>query len=94
MRTAWNFRAPGQLVFGRGAVAQLGLLVARRKCKRLFLVSDERLNAAGVVERVLAPLKEANITVEAYLGGEPEPALSTSLAAAAIWTWQKWSQCF
>jgi len=84
MRTAWNFHAPGQLVFGRGAVAQLGTLVARRKFKRVFLVSDERLQAAGVVERVLAPLKEASITVETYLGGEPEPAVSTAVAAADV----------
>ena len=82
MRTAWNFHAPGQLIFGRGAVAQLGSLVARRKFKRVFLVSDQRLNAAGVVECVLAPLKEASITVEAYLGGEPEPAVRTAAAAA------------
>jgi len=82
MRTAWNFHAPGQLVFGRGALAQLGSLVARRKFKRVFLVSDERLNAAGVVQRVLVPLKEAGITVEPYLGGEPEPAVSTAVSAA------------
>src|SRR5947208_5127114 len=82
MRTAWNFHAPGQLVFGRGAAAQLGALITRRKFKRLFLVSDERLKAAGVVERVLAPLGEANIAVGVYLGGEPEPAVSTAVAAA------------
>src|SRR5947208_12590404 len=82
MRTAWNFHAPGQLVFGRGAIAQLGSLVTRRKLKRLFLVSDERLQAAGVVERVLAPLTEAKIAVETYLGGQPEPAVSLAVAAA------------
>src|SRR5438876_10103229 len=82
MRTSWNFHSAGQLVFGRGAVAQLGSLVARRKLSRAFVVTDERLTEAGLVERVVEPLTAANVAVQVYRGGEPEPAVATAIAAA------------
>src|SRR5688572_16626046 len=82
MRSAWNFHSAGQLVFGRGACAQLGSLIARRKLSRVFIVSDERLAAAGLVERVLHPLREAGIATQVFSGGEPEPAVETAVAAA------------
>lgn len=82
MRSAWNFHSAGQLVFGRGATAQLGSLLARRKLSRVFIVTDPRLEAAGLVERVLAPLREAGIAAEVFAGGEPEPAVETAVIAA------------
>jgi alcohol dehydrogenase class IV len=82
MRTSWSFHSAGQLVFGRGAVAQLGSLVGRRKLGRAFVVTDERLVAAGLVERVVQPLAEAHVAVEIFRGGEPEPAISTAIVAA------------
>lgn len=83
MRNAWTFYSAGELVFGRGAIAQLGTLLARRKLSRIFLVTDERLAAAGLVERVLAPLRESNVSYEVFAGGEPEPAIETAVLAAA-----------
>ena len=83
MRTAWNFHSAGQLVFGRGACAQLGSLLARRKWMRVFVVTDPRLVAAGLVEQVARPLRESGIAVEMFTGGEPEPAIGTALAATA-----------
>src|SRR5207244_197453 len=82
MRTSWNFHSAGQLVFGRGAVKQLGSLVERRKFRRAFVVTDERLIAAGLAERVVQPLTKAGLTVEVFRGGEPEPAISTAVQAA------------
>ena len=82
MRTAWTFYSAGELVFGRGAIAQLGTLLARRKLSRIFLVADERLAAAGLVERVLAPLRDVNISCQVFTGGEPEPAIETAILAA------------
>src|SRR4051812_42272566 len=82
MRTSWNFHSAGQLVFGRGAVRQIGSLVARRTFRRAFVVTDERLIAAGIAERLVQPLKEAGITVEVFRGGEPEPAIATAVTAA------------
>ena len=82
MRTSWNFHSAGQLVFGRGAVVQLGTLASRRNLKRAFVVTDERLAAAGLVERVVCPLTEAGVSVDVFRGGEPEPAVATAVEAA------------
>ncbi len=82
MRSAWNFHSAGQLVFGRGATAQLGELVARRKLRRVFLVSDRRLAAAGLVECVLAPLRAAGIETALFDEGEPEPSIDVAVRAA------------
>jgi alcohol dehydrogenase len=81
MRSSWNFHSAGQLVFGRGAVKQLGALVERRKFRRAFVVTDERLIAAGIADRITQPLNEAGITTELFGGGEPEPAIATAVHA-------------
>lgn len=83
MRTSWSFHSAGQLVFGRGACAQTGALVARRGLKRIFVVSDPRLEAAGLVERVTQPLHEAGVATHVCTDGEPEPAVEAAVAAAA-----------
>src|SRR5262245_52206832 len=82
MRTAWNFHSPGQLVFGRGSCAQLAALLTRRKLARIFVVTDPRLQAAGLVERVSRPLRESGIAALVFTGGEPEPAIGTAIKAA------------
>lgn len=78
MRTSWSFHSAGQLVFGRGAVRDLGCLVARKKWSKAFIVTDRRLAAAGLVDRVFAPLAEAGIAADIFDGGEPEPAIDTA----------------
>ena len=75
MRTTWNFYTAGQLVFGCGAVRQLGQQVARRKLGRVLVVTDQGLQAAGIVDSVLAPLAEAGIVAETFDGGCPEPSI-------------------
>src|SRR4051794_39558247 len=82
MRSSWNFHSAGQLFFGRGAVRQLGSLVARRKFRKAFVVTDERLIAAGLADRVVQPLQEAGIATDIFRGGEPEPAIATAVTAA------------
>jgi alcohol dehydrogenase class IV len=82
VRTAWNFHSAGQLVFGRGAVEQLGELAARRKLRRVFLVTDRRLAAAGLVERTLAPLAAAGIETHVFDEGEAEPSIDVANRAA------------
>jgi alcohol dehydrogenase class IV len=79
MRTAWSFHSAGQLVFGRGAVLHLGELVTRRNLRRLFLVTDKRLAAAGLVERVSAPLRAAGIELAIFDEGEPEPSVAIAV---------------
>jgi alcohol dehydrogenase class IV len=82
VRSAWSFYSAGQLVFGRGASAQLGHLVAQRKASKVFVVSDPRLVAAGIVERVVKPLTDAGIATRVFDQGEPEPSIAAAIRAA------------
>jgi len=63
------------LVFGRGAVRQLGDIVRRLPARRVFVVTDAILAKVGVLAAVTGPLKEAEIEVGVFDGGEPEPSL-------------------
>jgi alcohol dehydrogenase class IV len=81
MRTTWNFFTAGQLVFGRGAIEEVGFLAARRGFRRVLIVTDKLLAAAGIVERTCKPLSEANLAVDVFDGGEAEPSIDAALRA-------------
>ncbi len=82
MRTTWNFFSPGQIVFGNGAAAQVGELIARRRLERVFVVTDERLNVAGITSRVTSSLSEAMRNVQVFAGGQAEPSVDLAVQAA------------
>lgn len=75
MRTTFTFHSAGQLLFGRGAVRQLGDEANRLGIKRAFIATDKVLDAAGLVAAVRKPLEAAGIALEVFDGGEPEPSL-------------------
>jgi alcohol dehydrogenase class IV len=83
MRTTWTFHTAGQLLFGRGAAAQLGDLARRRRIRRMFLITDANLIQAGVLEPIHAALCEFGISVEVFSGGVPEPSLDVAQACVA-----------
>jgi len=82
MRTTWNFYTAGQLVFGPGAVNELGELVHRRRLSRVFIITDSILTELGLVEKAVASLAAAGVESEVFSGSCPEPDLQ--VAAAAI----------
>ena len=82
MRNTWNFFAPGQIVFGTGAAAQLGELGARQNLKRVFVVADKQLAAAGTIDRIERPLVKATRDVALFLEGQAEPSVDLAVQAA------------
>jgi len=74
MRTTWTFGSAGQLLFGPGAVRQLGEIVGRLGLRRILVVTDANLIEAGLYEEIRAPLKEV-ATLDVFAGGEAEPSL-------------------
>ncbi len=74
MRTTWTFSSAGQIVFGSGAVRQLGELSKRLGLKRILIVTDARLVEAGIYDEVQLPLQE-QAARDVFTGGEPEPSL-------------------
>jgi alcohol dehydrogenase class IV len=83
MRTVWTFHSASSLVFGRGAVDQLGDLSSRLPARRVFVVTDANLEKAGIVERVAMPLQAVGATVEVFNGGRAEPSLKLVSECAA-----------
>lgn len=83
MGATWTFHSAGQIVFGPGAVEQLGGIATRMGLRSVQLISDPVLDSAGIVERVKKPLREAGIEVLLDLGGEPEPTWQAAMACLA-----------
>jgi alcohol dehydrogenase class IV len=83
MGATWTFHSAGQIVFGPGAVEQLGGIATRMGLRSVQLVSDPILDSAGIVEKVKKPLREAGIEVLLDLGGEPEPTWQAAMACLA-----------
>jgi alcohol dehydrogenase class IV len=83
MRTTWTFHTAGQLIFGRGATAQLGDAARRLGVRRMLVATDATLLAAGLVESVHAALSDVGIAVEVFSGGQPEPSTAVAAACAA-----------
>jgi alcohol dehydrogenase len=82
MRTHWSFHSAGQLLFGRGAVRDLGQLVAQLGFRRLVLITDKNLVSAGIAQQVLQPLEQANIQVELCDNGVTEPSIAVAIQTA------------
>ncbi len=81
MDTTWSFHTAGQLVFGPGAVQQLGDFVSRRSIERVLIVTDRNLVSAGVVEKVQQPLDKVGIKIEIFDGGQAEPSIDVASQA-------------
>ncbi len=88
MRTSWNFYTAGQLVFGNGAARQTGGLLAKRKLRRAFVVTDKQLVAAGIVPRVMQSLTDATISTHLFDEGAAEPSIDVAVKAA------EWAKAF
>jgi alcohol dehydrogenase class IV len=86
MPETWSFHSAGQIIFGRHAVRRLGAVAEQLRAKRILIVTDDRLEKAGLVDHVRTPLWESGIEIETFDGGEPEPSIR---AAEASIEWGK-----
>jgi alcohol dehydrogenase class IV len=74
MPETWSFHAAGHLLFGPGAVEQIGPLAARWQARRILIVSDPVLARAGFVDGLTDRLRSSTCAVEVSLNGAPEPS--------------------
>lgn len=80
MISVWSF--PTRVLFGAGAVERVGPEAARLGAKRAFIVSDEGVVAAGMVETVATILGTAGVAHSVYSGISSNPLESEVLSAA------------
>ena len=79
MAVAWNY--PTRIVYGEGAASEAVTECKRLQAKRALIVTDAGVVAAGLVERVTAPLLKAGIACEVYSGVVGNPHDTHALAA-------------
>lgn len=76
----FTFSAPANVTFGPGAAARLPGLVAGLGA-RAVIISDPGIAKAGILDRILALLNTAGVTMEPYTQVEPNPSVETAHAA-------------
>jgi len=82
MRTTWTFHTAGKMVFGSGSIAELGEHTRGLNVSRVLVVTDQTLIRAGILEPVQKSLAAANIAIDVFDGGLPEPTLDVAEACA------------
>ncbi len=84
MPATWNFFTSGQLVFGPGSIEQLAEFAARCQLKRILVVTDRRLQEAGVVSVLEEQLAKSSLEFSIFDEGIAEPSLETASQALAM----------
>ncbi len=82
----FTFSTVQSIVFGEGAVADIGEIASRRGWRRVLLVTDRGLVSLGMIAPPLASLERAGVDVEVYSDVEadpPEQVVKTAAQAAA-----------
>lgn len=81
-RTTWNFYSAGRLIFGPGAVREIGPAMAKLVRENALVITDRTLVDAGIVEPVVRSLEEAGLFVTVFDGGCPEPPIDVAREAS------------
>lgn len=72
-----TFRVPQRIVFGWGAVAELGKLASPLGGRVMLVTGRRAMKASGITDRVVAVLREAGIAVTLFDEVEREPEVAT-----------------
>lgn len=79
---SFDFVLPTRVVFGSNTVDQLGTLTSELEVRRVLVVSDPGVIAAGHTERGLASLRKAELETELFDGARENP--TTAQVAAGV----------
>lgn len=70
----FDFKCPTRIVYGQGSVEQLGTLAAEFGIKRVLLVTDAGIVAAGHAPRGMESLRSVGLDVTLFDGVEENPS--------------------
>jgi len=73
MSTPFTLLNAGRIVAGPGSLDQLPTLVAELGARRVLLISDKGVAAAGLIEPARAALTQAGLAVQVIANTPPEP---------------------
>ncbi len=80
----FDFQCPTRIVFGPGKLAELGQVAARYGSKRVLVVSDPGIVAAGHAPRGVTLLEAAGVTVTLFDGVAENPTTEHVDAGLAV----------
>ncbi len=75
MKNFINFKTPGVIEIGIDAIKKLGEKVESLGGKKVFIITDEGIEKAGILKKVKKPLEEKGYDVGYYTKVIPEPPI-------------------
>ena len=84
MVKTFGLRTPEWVFFGNGMVQKVGSEAKRLGAKRVMVLTDPGVKAAGLLERVKEPLKAEGLDFDVFDRVEPEPSIQSLLEASAM----------
>ena len=84
MVKTFGLRTPEWVHFGNGTVQKVGLEAKRLGAGRVMVLTDPGVKAAGLLDKVTAPLKTAGLDFDVFDGVEPEPSIQSLLEASKM----------
>lgn len=81
----WHFRSPNLVVFGEGAINEIGDHVKKLGADRCLIVTDPGLVQVGLVDTLLSALGNAGFTAHVFDQVQPEPIVENVEAALAAY---------
>ena len=83
---AFTFNTSASIQFGPGSIAKIGALALDRLGERVFVVTDPGMVSTGIVDRVVALLREAGVEASVFSEVVADPPATMILKAAEIAT--------
>src|ERR1700755_354656 len=80
----FDFQCPTRIVFGPGKIAELGRLAAGLGAKRVLVVSDPGITAAGHTPRGVHMLEQASLSVQLFNQVKENPTTDDVDAGLAV----------
>lgn len=80
-----TFQAATRVVFGPGAVANLGALAKELSLEKCLVVTDAGVTKAGIATRAIANLAGAGVKVLVFDAVEPNPSMETVVDASRLY---------
>lgn len=82
MSSPYYFQIPTQIIYGRYSAGQIGEVAGKLGIKKIQIITDTGVVSSGVLDKILAPLKEAGIAALVFDTVEPNPTIQTVDCAA------------
>jgi alcohol dehydrogenase len=80
----FEFHNPTHLIFGAGTLSQLGEVASKHGKKALIVTGGGSVKRSGTLDRAVASLKNAGVSVAECAGVEPNPRIASVRRGAQI----------